>query len=179
MKLVIDLPPREQQIDFNRRRWEELLRDESLAGLNFRFETNAFGHITMNPPASGGHSNRQGKITVLLDRLAGGNSLPECPISTIDGVKVADVGWYSNERYLDVKGQAVFESAPEICVEVLSPSNSDSEMKVKRQLYFEAGAAEVWLCDTDGKMTFYLTHEPNVATSHSTLIPEFPTKIED
>mgnify|MGYP001313879954 CR=1 FL=1 len=38
-------------------------------------------------------------------------------------------------------------AAPEICLEILSPSNSIVEMEMKRALYFEAGAREVWECD--------------------------------
>jgi hypothetical protein len=30
-----------------------------------------------------------------------------------------------------------------------------AEMNEKRDLYFEAGAQEVWLCGLDGKMEFY------------------------
>jgi Uma2 family endonuclease len=33
--------------------------------------------------------------------------------------------------------------APEICIEILSPSNSAAEIAEKRVLYFDAGAAEV------------------------------------
>ncbi len=87
MQLVIELPPRQQQLAFNRRRWTDVLADRGLADLPYRIETNVHGQIIMTPPPSGAHSTRQGRITVLLDRLLGGNALPECPISTIDGVK--------------------------------------------------------------------------------------------
>jgi hypothetical protein len=47
----------------------------------------------------------------------------------------------------------------------------------KRQLYFEAGAEEVWLCDANGKMTFY--HAGSASPqSGSKLGPEFPKKVE-
>jgi hypothetical protein len=56
--------------------------------------------------------------------------------------------------------------APEICIEVLSPSNSQLEMVEKRALYFEAGAAEVWTCDLDDSMTFHVGHNaPQAETS--------------
>jgi hypothetical protein len=34
----------------------------------------------------------------------------------------------------------VLERAPEICVEIISPSNTESEIQEKQALYFEAGA---------------------------------------
>ena len=48
----------------------------------------------------------------------------------------------------------LFERAPEICVEILSPSNSIAEIDQKRALYFDAGAGEVWICNPDGSVSF-------------------------
>ncbi|MEM9369336.1 MAG: Uma2 family endonuclease, partial [Planctomycetota bacterium] len=143
----------------------------------FRIETNAYGQILMTPPASGGHSRRQGEIGFRLRQLLGGRALPECPVSTLDGVKAVDVGWYSDKRFAEVDGQSVFEIAPEICVEVLSPSNTDAEMRAKCRLYFEAGADEVWLCQLDGGIQFYQSSEPNLANTTSPRCPDFPTKV--
>lgn len=178
MQLIIDLPPRAEQMHVNRQRWVEILADRGLAELPYRIETNAYGQILMTPPASGGHSSRQGEIAFRLRELLGGRSLPECPISTIDGVKAVDVGWYSEQRFAEVFGQLVFEVAPEICVEVLSPSNTKAEMELKRHLYFEAGAEEVWFCQTDGQMSFYSHLEFDKPHSQSLRCPSFPTQID-
>jgi Uma2 family endonuclease len=174
MHLTIHLPPRQQQLDFHRKRWAEVLQDRGLADLPYRIETNEHGQLLMTPPASGGHSTRQSRILLMLDRLLGGQSLAECPILTIAGVKAADVGWYSETRFAQVAGQDAFEIAPEICVEVLSPSNTHSEMQIKRQLYFDAGAKEVWICEQDGAMSFYLLTQPDSAQAKSVLCPDFP-----
>lgn len=173
MQLTIQLPPREQQLEFNRKRWAEVLADRALADLPYRFETNEHGQILMTPPASGGHSSRQGEIAYQLRCMLGGRTLPECPISTIAGVKAADVGWYSDARFAQVQDQIAFEIAPEICVEVLSPSNTEAEMQNKRQLYFEAGAEEVWICELDGSMRFYLPEYPDTARTQSLRCPGF------
>ena len=177
MQLILELPPRQQQLQLNRRRWAQVLADRGLADLPYRIETNAHGQIVISPPPSGQHSRRQGTITVLLDRLLGGQVLPGCPISTVDGVKAADVGWYSQSRFATIKDQAAFEQAPEVCVEVLSPSNTAAEMQAKRQLYFDAGAEEVWVCDLRGVMIFYLAGDPSEAKPTSQRCPEFPTSI--
>jgi Uma2 family endonuclease len=177
MQLVIDLPSRQEQIAFNRRRWEEVCTDRSLADLPGRVETNAHGSLIMMPPPSGNHSSRQGEAAFLLRSLLGGKALPECPVSTIDGVRAADVGWYSEKRYAAVKGQLAFEIAPEICVEVISPGNSSWEMRSKRKLYFEAGAEEVWLCAENGEMSFYQRSAPDLPLDRSTLCPDFPASI--
>jgi Uma2 family endonuclease len=177
MLLVIKLPSRDEQMALNRRRWGEILRDRDLARLPYRIETNAHGQIVMNPPPSGDHSYRQSMILLRLQALLGGVPLVECPISTIDGVKAADVGWYSDARFAQVRGQDVFEQAPEICVEVISPSNAESEMIQKKSLYFEAGAQEVWFCRQDGTMEFYDRDQPETRLDGSMKGLGFPGRI--
>ncbi|HRQ87961.1 MAG TPA: Uma2 family endonuclease [Bacteroidia bacterium] len=174
MQLLIELPSRDEQIAFNRRCWAEIVRDPALADLSGKVECNAFGNVLVFPVATGEHSRRQGEIAFHLRKLLGGLALPECPISTIDGVRAADVGWYSEERFERVRGQIAFETAPEICVEVLSPDNTEKEMFAKRNLYLEAGALEVWLCGKNGKMRFFnLSGEQDA----SAICPEFPAEI--
>ncbi len=176
-RLTIELPAREEQIAFNRRRWSEVVSDRSLADLPNKIETNAYGQILMNPPPTGDHSYRQSTILLKLNDLLRGQPLPECPISTLDGVKAADVGWFSADRYASVRGQDAFEKAPEICVEVLSPSNTRGEMKHQKELYFEAGAGEVWFCTADGIMEFYGVKCPDEPQPTSKTCPEFPLTV--
>lgn len=179
MQLIIDLPNREDQLRLNRTRWAEILSDRMWADHPYRIETNAYGQIVMTRPAGGSHSTRQGRIIGQLLRLLGDQAQPECPVSTSGGVKAVDVGWYSDERHKQVRGQQAFEIAPEICVEVLSPRNTAAEMKEKRRLYFDAGALECWECGLDGRMTYYLEGDPDTKHAHSKCCPEFPDTIED
>ena len=114
---------------------------------------------------------------LLQAHLPTGKVITECPISTSAGVKVADVSWISRERRQAQKGQKLFILAPEICVEVLSPSNTRAEIDEKRRLYFEAGAEEVWICGLDGTMRFFLRPSPD-DLAVSALCPGFPERIE-
>jgi Uma2 family endonuclease len=43
------------------------------------------------------------------------------------------------------------EFAPEVVVEVLSPSNSPVEMAFKRRKYFAAGTEQFWIADPESK----------------------------
>ena len=106
-----------------------------------------------------------------------GEIVTECPISTSDGVRAADVAWLSPERSKQTAGENCLSVAPEICVEVLSPSNIAEEMSYKKALYFAAGASEVWFCSNDGTMKFYLSAD-TPAEESSSLCPEFPASIE-
>lgn len=176
-QLVIELPSREEQLAFNRRRWEEVLHDPEFRDTRHRIETNAFGKVIMSPPAALDHSDRVLRIQLKLHALLGGKPFPECPISTMGGVRAADVGWFSDERLQSAKGTIAYETAPDICIEVLSPDNTDAEMTEKRRLYFDAGAGEFWLCDLEGRMTFFCTDDPDREREQSKVCAAFPREI--
>jgi Uma2 family endonuclease len=174
--LTIQLPPLEQQTAFNLQRWFELRNDPDLARLPHRIETDRFGHILMSPPPAPSHGSRQLEIGYLLKNLLPrGHALTECPLSTSDGVKAIDVAWLKPDRQGEIQSICLTRS-PEICVEVLSPSNSEAEMSEKRALYFEAGASEVWFCDEQGNLTFWLA-SPDKSVERSLLCPQFPQRI--
>lgn len=102
-------------------------------------------------------------------------SLTECPISTADGVRAADVAWASPACLKELGNRSCFLRSPEICVEVLSPGNTDAEIQEKMALYFDAGAQEVWLCDTLGAMKFFVSAQP---ATGSKICTDFPKQIE-
>jgi Uma2 family endonuclease len=142
----------------NLTRWQELLADRELARLPHRVETDRLGRIIMTPPPFFEHVWRISRIIELLhEYLPVGKTLSETPISTADGVKVMDVAWLGSDyaKMLEQSRPLILERAPQICIEVLSESNSAEEMAEKRALYFEAGAREVWICELDGRMSFY------------------------
>ncbi|MEM6776718.1 MAG: Uma2 family endonuclease [Planctomycetota bacterium] len=177
MQLIIDLPSREVSLATHRRRWSEVVADSRWYNCRERIETNALGQIIMTPPPAEWHSDRQGQLVYQLQHRLGGRAKPECPVVTSDGVKAVDVGWYSEARHPIVSGQLACEVAPDICVEVLSPSNTDSEIQNKFRLYFEAGAVECWICDLEGGMIYYANDDVERAAESSTLCPQFPKVI--
>lgn len=154
--------------------WSDVLADPSLQDLPYKIETNAYGQIVMSP-ASNSHGDLQGAILSLLNKhLPGGRAMVECSIQTEIGVKVPDVAWRSR-AFLDAHhGEDPYSHAPEICVEVLSPSDSTAEIDEKRRHYFLSGAREVWLCDERGGMAFF---DAGGAVDGSPLIPGFPLEI--
>ena len=174
--LTVELPSQESLAAQNMARWEEIIADPQLARLDARIETDRFGHIIMSPPSSAHHGSYQFRIGMLLSqRMPTGRVITECPISTADGVKAADVAWASDQRIHELGEKVVFPRSPEICVEVLSPGNSPAEMRVKSELYFDAGASEVWHCSLDGKLTFFAS--PDESLRDSMVCPGFPQQI--
>lgn len=154
--------------------WRQILQDKSLADLPYKIELNEWGKIEMSP-ASNRHGMLQSRIVVLLgERMAEGQVLVECSVLTSKNVKVADVAWGST-AFFEANGfETPYTIAPEICVEVVSPSNSMDEMMMKKDLYLAKGAREFWICREDGDMKFY-GHRGEMPASD--LCREFPGNI--
>src|SRR5262245_6485762 len=136
-------------------RWAEMCRDASLEDLPYKIELNAWGKIEMSP-ASYRHALLQGAVAAELARqLADGRVLTECPLLTDIGVRVPDVAWASDEFVRRNGEKTPCPSAPEICVEVCSPANTDAEISAKTKAYLAAGAHEVWLVEESGAVRYF------------------------
>lgn len=154
--------------------WQEVIEHPSLQDLPFKIELNEYGNIEMSP-ASNRHGRLQSKILLLLEQYSEqGELYLECSINTRKGVKVADVAWSSRSFFEKYGEQTPLPLAPEICVEVVSPSNSKIELDEKIDLYLAKGAQEVWLCDDNGNLTIFNSQG---ITNQSTIFANFPENI--
>lgn len=154
--------------------WQEVCEDPLLQDLPYKLELNRFGQIVMSP-ASNEHGRLQTRIAAaLLNHTKNGEVITECSVETGDGTKVSDVAWGSAEFFSRHGLVTPLPAAPEVCVEIVSPSNSEEEMRIKAQLYFTAGAMEVWICDPLGRVTFQDSHG---FLGTSALVPDFPQRI--
>lgn len=129
----------------------------------------------MMSPASNEHGIYQAKIIALISKLQEeGILISECAVQTSQGIKVADVAWASREFMDRNQGTNPFQEAPEVCIEIISSSNTKLEMEEKKELYFARGAREFWLCDKAGNIKFY---KNTGALKTSEIIKAFPTKL--
>lgn len=176
--VTIALPPQPEQTAANLRRWAELLTDRDLSKFEGRIETDRHGQIMMSPPPAPRHGRLQSRLAYLLQSLLpDGETLTECPISTADGVKAADVAWASAECMHELGNRVCFPRAPEVCVEVLSSGNTQAEIDEKATLYFDAGAREVWVCAQSGAVSFFAAPKSGPLRA-SKLCPQFPNQID-
>ncbi len=180
MSVLLSLPCIKNQTRFNLDRWDELGRDPEVRNWQGRIETDRYGRTIMYHYAEYSHGGKQSEIVDLLNKHApaGGKATVETPISTSEGIRVADVAWASRKRLVKIGGRAALKGAPEICVEVLSPSNKRGEIEEKRRLYFGAGAQEVWVCDRRNRMVFFMKDAPDADAGSSKLCPKFPKRID-
>jgi len=74
-----------------------------------------------------------------------------------DTLRGPDVSFMSKERMpLDERMNHYASVTPDLCVEVLSPSNTRAELNEKMAEYFSTGARMIWLIDPDERsVTIY------------------------
>jgi len=137
---VIELPLTAEALG---ERFRELCADPRFGNLPGKLELDLWGRILMSP-ASNQHSVIQTRLARRLGAL-GGEPIVEASVMTSLGVLVADVAWASAEFMRAHAGETPFAQAPELCIEIASPSNSRNELRDKVQAYLAAGALEAWI----------------------------------
>lgn len=83
--------------------------------------------------------------------------------------------WISDEMLAQVRNKIASPTAPELCIEVMSPGNTRKQQLHKKALYLEAGAKEVWICSENGNIEFY---DKSGLSKNSKLVAEFPGQIK-
>ena len=136
-------------------RWDEACRDSELARLPHKVELNEWGKIELTPPAPPVHGSFAFEVAKLMERTLGRRASVECPVLTSIGVRVPDAVWLVAQRGAELDGRQPLLRAPEICVEVLSLTNTAEELDKKTAAYLEAGAQEVIWLDPDAKRVRY------------------------
>ena len=82
-----------------------------------------------------------------------------------DTVRAADVSFVSNERMAAAAGQpGYFPGAPDLAVEVLSPSDTGPEVRDKVAMWLQHGCRMVWVIDPERRRgEMYRPGEPLIA----------------
>ena len=87
-------------------------------------------------------------IDTALEKSGYGEAFPEAgyvlardPLT----VRQPDVSVLSTERIQSTPPDDYFEGAPELAVEVVSPSDSAEDLEIKVEQYLQSGAKQVWI----------------------------------
>jgi len=158
-------------------RWQQIRNDPDLDQYDnaYRIETDGDGEVLMSPRPPNQHNRKAFAIAFLLQERLGSAASGETRILTDQGIKVADAVWCPPNRWPQDEENDIFVVAPDICIEVLSPRNTKTEIAKKRELYFAAGAREVWICDRNLKIIYF---GPRGKMTKSELCPDFPSHLE-
>src|SRR4051812_11603023 len=128
---------------------EEFLKLPPATGGHFELH---HGEVVLVPPPKWGHRLLQRTIELLLLRLVGhaGEVLQEMPFRprAEHEVWAADVGFVRAERAA-VGRDEYLQGAPDLVVEVLSPSNTAREINAKIAICMENGCSSFWVVDPE------------------------------
>ncbi len=96
-------------------------------------------------PVSSAHAELAGRLIALLLQHLGGHALPEVGVQTAENIFAPDVGWCSVGFWNEHKDETPLRRAPEICIEIASPSNAKQDLERKAHAYLAVGAVEAWI----------------------------------
>lgn len=116
----------------------------------FRYELH-HGELVEVPFPKLLHTRVQRRLRQLLEKAGDGvveieigfRALPEFEY------RRADVAYLTKERWESPGPDGYLRGAPELVIEVLSPSNTVSEMRDRRKLCLGNGSVEFWVVDPD------------------------------
>jgi Uma2 family endonuclease len=145
------------------------------------------GVMIVHSPASPRHDDVAGFLRFLMRGHAAakrlGNVLgPDSLIRPRPGRRFGpDVFFLEQRRVPEPLPEDLFEGAPDLVLEVLSPSNRDVDLDIKRPAYRAAGIPEIWLVDPDERQVMvdrrrrrrYTTDTVSEGRVPSTVLPGF------
>jgi Uma2 family endonuclease len=114
------------------------------------------GELVMTPSPSREHQRIAGKLYARLVDHVEKNSLGEAYIAPLDTIfdpyttLQPDILFVSKERLPEV-GRERIEGAPDLVVEVLSPSTFHKDLRRKMTVYSRFGVQEYWIVDPEMK----------------------------
>jgi Uma2 family endonuclease len=102
-----------------------------------------------------------------------------------DTVRGPDVSYYSKERLpLDKRVVGYHDDVPDLCVEVISPSNTMKQLKAKAKEYLFAGVRLVWIVDPEDRTATVIvdplesrTLEAGATLDGGDVLPGFSCKV--
>jgi len=123
--------------------YRRMCEDPLFANVPGKLEIDTWGRVIMSP-ASTYHGKVQARLAQRLAALEG-QAYVESGIATSAGLFVPDVAWASAQFVARHGDETPFTRAPELCIEVASPSNSLQELNEKIAAYLATGAVEGWI----------------------------------
>jgi Uma2 family endonuclease len=145
---TVDVPYTVRIPDVSEDEFDELVDEDTRAEL-------LDGVMIVHSPASPRHDNVAGFLRALMRVYARAKRLglvlgPDALIRLKPKRKVGpDLFFLKQDRLPRPLPAKQFEGAPDMIVEVLSPSNRSDDLEDKRPLYREAGVEEIWFVDPD------------------------------
>jgi Uma2 family endonuclease len=110
------------------------------------------GELVMSPSPTPYHQTILGRINVVFREYIEARNLGVVFFAPLDvylgetEVYQPDLLYISNER-LGIIGETKIEGAPDLVVEILSPTTAYYDLKHKKEIYASTGVKEYWIVD--------------------------------
>jgi Uma2 family endonuclease len=118
------------------------------------------GELVEVPPPQHIHRLIQDRLVELLKRLAGNGYVGiEIPFRALPQYeyRISDVAYVTRERWEGIADNDNLRGAPELVIEILSPSNTKAMMGEKRALCLANGCLEFWVVDEAKRLVIVST----------------------
>src|SRR4029453_16585782 len=117
------------------------------------------GRIVPISPASGKHGVLECRLSAAIDLFMQQHRLGWVMIGEVgiytrrnpDCVRGADVVFLSRERWPDGPPQGFLEVAPDLVIEIMSPSDRWQDVRQKLTEYFAIGVHRVWIVEPENR----------------------------
>ena len=119
------------------------------------YELDEFGEWIVSPRPTPRHQRLASVVAFQLATQLGPDAATEVSIYTDRGIRAPDVVWMPATRWLAAKAQNPLAFVPDVCVEVLSPSNTRREILMKVGAYLRGGAREAIVVGLKGEVEFF------------------------
>ena len=122
------------------------------------------GELSMAPPPTIAHQRISGNLYFLLrtyvDRMGLGDVMyaPVDVVLSDHSVVQPDLLFISSARS-DIVADTNVRGAPDLVVEILSPSTASRDWRIKLDLYASHGVQEYWVVDPDGQRVWVMARD--------------------
>ena len=130
------------------------------------------GVIVRMSPAGGVHGFLESRLALSVGGFIEDMRVGLCMVGAVgiyirrdpDRVRGADLAFWSNAKLPDGPPPGFIEVAPDLVVEILSPTDRWAEMRQKIDDYFSIGVGELWIVDPEEETIFvYRSATPRAA----------------
>ena len=120
------------------------------------------GVIVRMSPTGGVHAFLESRLDRRLGVFIDDAKIGLCMVGEIginirhdpDRIRGADLAFWSNAKLPDGPPPGFIDVAPDLVVEIFSPTDRWAEMNEKIEDYFSIGVGEVWIVEPEGKTVF-------------------------
>ena len=141
-----------------------------------KYELNEGELITVAPSPRLLHNRVRDELAFSLRQFIRAHKLGEVTIETdfklSEGiVRIPDVAFIRADRLQGLDPRRRIEGAPDLAVEVASPSDDPDDLVIKAQQYLRAGARAVWVLYPEARMAYLYKpgERPEVREAHQNL----------